>query len=75
MKKNYILKWIAAFLGMVMVMLVTFFEIASYCDFRDEMCVAEKIFGLVMTIICLPTVVWLWNKTEKYEDKIKAIRK
>ena len=71
MKKLTIAKWIACFLGMVLVLLVTFFEVASFADFSDEMSKTEKIFGTVMIIVCGPAVVWLWNKTDKYEEEGK----
>ena len=62
-------KWIACFLGMILVMLVTFFEIASFKDFAEEMSQTEKVFGTVMIVICLPVVIWLWHKTDKYEEE------
>ena len=69
MKKLTIAKWIACFLGMILIMLVTLFEVASFADFKDEMCEAEKIFGKIMIIVCGPAVVWLWGKTDKYEEE------
>ena len=71
MKKLTIAKWIACFLGMVLVLLVTFFEVASFTDFSDEMSKTEKVFGIVMVIICIPAVAWLWGKTDKYEEEGK----
>lgn len=71
MKKLTIAKWIACFLGMVLISLVTFFEVASFADFSDEMSKTEKIFGTVMMIVWFPAVIWLWNKTDKYEEEGK----
>ena len=71
MKKLTIAKWIACFLGMVLVLLVTFFEVASFADFSNEMSKTEKTFGTVLMIVCGPAVIWLWNKTDKYEEEGK----